>query len=436
MGYILGGLCIVAAFYGYYKYRFIFNPITSMFFIWGIILSISELGLYSTVVPSDKFYLIAAFGLLAFFLGTLLGSKDIRITLGKRNVATYSGLRSKQSVYTINYNLMYILGAISLIYYFIQLAVVVRLLLSGYDYSYIRTLAVSVDENGLNSSQLFTVLYNFIASPTTYLLIALLPIEIFFGKRKKLFIAECIMVMVLFVLTTGGRSVILWFGIYLLLVFLLYCKFNKINNIRISKKYKRLLIVCGIALFMFLFYMTLSRRSGDVDFVKEIFLYFVAPLPHADHYFDVVDKSGKYGYGVSSFYGLLYPFFFLLRLIGIFNGYPEFITEIRYMSFDMMETGYYIGGGIYMNAFVTAFYQPYLDGRYLGVFIIMLLFGFVCNLYFVRAYKEKDVKAMLIYCLLLQKVIFSFVRFYFTQQAQSLCFLLAFLAIRRGFKQL
>ena len=99
------------------------------------------------------------------------------------------------------------------------------------------------------------------------------------------------------------------------------------------------------------------------------------------------------------------------------------------MSFEMMETGYYIGGGLYMNAFVTAFYQPYLDGRYVGVFLILMLFGFMCNQFFVRAYYDIDMKAILIYILLLQKILFSFVRFYFTQQAQALCFILAFLVV-------
>lgn len=94
-----------------------------------------------------------------------------------------------------------------------------------------------------------------------------------------------------------------------------------------------------------------------------------------------------------------------------------------------METGYYIGGGLYMNAFVTAFYQPYLDGRYVGVFLILMLFGFMCNQFFVRAYYDIDMKAILIYILLLQKILFSFVRFYFTQQAQALCFILAFLVV-------
>lgn len=97
----------------------------------------------------------------------------------------------------------------------------------------------------------------------------------------------------------------------------------------------------------------------------------------------------------------------------------------------MMETGSYIGGGLYMNAFVTVFYQPYLDGRYLGVFLILLIFGYMCGFFFKKAYYSFDVQAILIYILLLQKILFSFVRFYFTQQAQSICFILAFVVITK-----
>ena len=422
---ILSFICLLIAILGYYKHKLVFNPITSMFALWGIILTFSNMGLYSVNVPRDKFYIIIALGLLGYLIGVLFGSTKVKLRKEKLDNRKFN------FEYCINYSLMNFLGIITLIYYFIQFLIVVRLLLSGYDYSYIRLLAVSQEENILRSSQLFVVLNNFIASPVTYLMIALLPIEIFFGKKKKFFILECIGVMMLFVLTTGGRSVILWIGLYFLCVFFIYLKYSGKKKFYISKKYKRIIFFGGILLFLFLFYMTKSRKGDDVDFLQQLFVYFVAPLPHADCFFDVVDHSGRFGYGVSSFYGLFYPLFFLFRLVGIFNDYPEFITQIRYMSFEMMETGSYIGGGLYMNAFVTVFYQPYLDGRYLGVFLILLIFGYMCGFFFKKAYYSFDVQAILIYILLLQKILFSFVRFFFTQQAQSIFFFLAFFVITK-----
>lgn len=425
MIWILSFACIIIALYGYIKSRFLLNPITSMFGLWGILLPCSGMGFYSTNIPGEEFYLVVLIGLLGYLLGTILGRKKIVVGI---NIDPKANIRDPKK-YKINYTILYILGTIAIIYYFAQLMVVFRLLLSGYDYSYIRELVVSGENNVLNSSALFTVLYNFIASPVTYLLIALLPVELFFGKKKKIFIIMSLGVMFLFVLTTGGRSVILWILLYFVCVFMFYQRSTNKYDFRQIRKYKRWIIAGSIILFIFLLVMTKSRKGKDVDLLQQIFVYFVAPLPHADHYFEVVKDTNVFGYGVSSFYGLLYPFFFLLRLIGVFQEYPKFITDIHYMSFEMMETGYYIGGGLYMNAFVTAFYQPYLDGRYMGVFLVMMLFGFICNQFFVRSYYELDMKAILIYILLLQKILFSFVRFYFTQQAQALCFILAFLVV-------
>ena len=59
----------------------------------------------------------------------------------------------------------------------------------------------------------------------------------------------------------------------------------------------------------------------------------------------------------------------------------------------------------------------------------MFLFGGLSGRVFYEAYYKKNVKYLLIYMLVLQKIIFSYVRFYFTQQAQSICFLLAFLMV-------
>ena len=119
---------------------------------------------------------------------------------------------------------------------------------------------------------------------------------------------------------------------------------------------------------------------------------------------------------------------FLLQRLRI-DVFTPYVLTIYNMSFQDLQVGYDIGGDINMNAFVTAFYQPYLDGRYIGIFFILALFGFVSGRFFLKAYYKNDMKAVLIYILLLQKIVFSFVRFYFTQQAQSICFLLSFFVV-------
>lgn len=408
------------------KFHFILNPITVACFIWSIILPLSSSELYGVFVPSDKTYLVIIVGFSSFLIGAFVGSTRSRFVLSKDNLS----VGYLQPKYRVNYTFVHIICLISIGYYLFQLVIVVRLLTSGMSYYSIRQIAVGSGENVLNSSTLIAQLKGVIAYPTTYMMIALLPVELFFGKKNKIIIFEAIVLMVMFVLTSGGRSVILWFAVYVIAIFFFYKKQHPDFAIKVGRKYKKYIIILLVLLFIFMLYITKSRKGDEVDLVRELYIYFVVPMTHFSHYIDVVDGSGVYGMGISSFYGFLYPLFYLLRLLRIFHGYPEFILNVHYMSFEMMERGYPVGGGINMNAFVTMFYQPYLDGRIIGVVMIMLIFGFVCSRAFVNAYYRNNIRALLVYILFLQKIIFSVVRFYFTQSTQAICIVFAILAIR------
>ena len=75
------------------------------------------------------------------------------------------------------------------------------------------------------------------------------------------------------------------------------------------------------------------------------------------------------------------------------------------------------------------FYQPYIDGRFVGVFLICFLFGYLCNYSYKLAHDHKNLKYVLIYLLLLQKITDSMVRFYFTQTSQAVCIIYALFAV-------
>lgn len=422
MPVLLGVLCIVIALYGYNKTKYVFNPITAMFIMWGLILPFSCWGLYDTVVPSDKVYFIITIGLVAYLIGTMLGTKPVEYSLG---ILKTSIVRE----YKFNYYLIYILFLVSAVYYLFQLVIVVGLLRSGFDYTYIRNLTTATEENVLRSSALITVTKAFVATPVTYLSLALLPFEILKKKKNWFVVIGSIVLMMMYLLTTGGRSVLLWCALYFVAAILMQKNLIDYGMLRrYMRKYRKIIIVGGVTLLIVLLKMTFARKGSDTDLLKQVYIYFVCPLQNLDYHLNVVDSSRVYGYGLSSFYGLIYPILFVLSKLG-FKVFTPHLETIYAMSFQDLQMGYDIGGGIYMNAFVTAFYQPYLDGRYIGVILVMIIFGFASGRAFYSAFYKQNKKALLIYLLLLQKIIFSFVRFYFTQQAQSFCFLLAFLII-------
>lgn len=422
-------MCAIAAIIGWIQTKFIFNPLTIMGVIWGIIIPFSSFGLYRTDVPSEKAYDIIFIGLLTFFIGSIIGFRRRRIVFRFKK---REGNSDKNRKYELNYALLHILCIISIIYMCFQMLLVIQLLLSGNRYDLIRVLYASGDSE-FKSSPIQVILQAFIASPTAYLVIALLPLEILKQKneRNKTFIIESILVVVLWVLTSGGRSIILWLGLYMVVAYLLKKKSRKFDWKHFWKKNKYLIIIAAIGLFVFLYAMTLSRKGDDVDFLREIYIYFVCPIPFFDYHMNNLDHTYAhlYGYGISSFYGLLYPILYILRLV--LGTQSSYIEQIYNMSFSMLETGKNIGGEIYMNAFATVFWQPYLDGRWVGVFIILLLFGLVCSRFLYNAKYAGDDRSVLLYMLLVQKVVFSMVRFYFTQQSQAFCFIFALIIMKK-----
>ena len=435
MVFVITIICWIIAILALLQSRFIFHPVGLMFFIWGILIPISASGAYGVHVPSDRSFSIMEVGLAGYLIGALIGSHktNFRIVLGRNKAAD-----TRECIgYNIRYNLLYVLNWISIVFFIFQAVIVVSLLRSGYDYSYIRELATTEDYNVLRQSRVLSNVRVFIATPVTYLEIAILPIEIFYGRKDKKLICQIIAMIFLWVFTSGGRSIIIWEVLYFVCVLLIQKKkINKIEWRALFNKYKYPFIIGGICLLLFLYFITISRKGEDVDFLKQFYIYYVAPLSFFDYHINALDSStSKYlvGYGVSSFYGFFYPILFVYKLVA--GSYPDFIESIYYRSFGILEHGVDIGGGIWMNAFATFFYQPYLDGRFIGTFIILMLFGYLCMRIYRKAKDGSDPKYMLIYLLLLQKISDSMVRFYFTQQVQAIAFILAFVVIVKVYRQ-
>lgn len=423
MIFIISIICACIAILGFLRRdNFILNPITVMFSIWAIILPLSAFDAYGVPPISDKAMLIISVGLLGFLVGCIDG-KTIKLQAG--SMCFFNPFEK----HTLNYPFLYIMYTISTIY-LVGLAIIsIKLMLQGYNLDYIRELATSEDMNEIRVSMFSILIRNFVATPTVYLAIAVLPIDLIYGKRKiSIFILTFIMVFC-WVLGTAGRSIILWAILYFIAAILFGKRVGL--EIAISNRIKHMAIVVCILLVIFLFWSTVSRKGENFDMIRQVFIYYIAPLKHFDSYVNLIDSSYKdlYGYGGASFYGFLYPVLYAGRLISGTSSFSDFWITIRDLSFNRLEHTTWLGGDIHMNAFVTIFYQPYIDGRLFGTFIICLLFGYICSRSYRLAFKENNLQFLLIYFLLLQKIVDSMVRFYFTQTSQAMCMIYALFAV-------
>ena len=429
---ILTVLCIAVALISWAKLKNPFNPFTFMFVLWAIWIPLSDAGFYHMRHPSEKTYGVVLCGLIAYLIGCLVGCLC-------RSIHTKQNASSKDDSTQINYSLLYVLCFIAIMFYLYQFSKVVPLILSGHSLGDIRELVFSDDENEMRSSGVIVALNYFLVTPTTYFMAAFLPVELFKTKKNKAIIIETIIMLLLWIMTTGGRTVLLFMGASVACVFIqrkinsnksLIAFILEIGKIRISKLKVRIALISFSALFLaVMFWVTFSRTGKDTDLLHQLYVYFGAPIELLDYYIKDVDRhhSDLYGYGLSSFYGFAYPVMFVLRKLGIVNPYPQHMLTIHELSVTRLQDHVNLGGSVGINAFATLFFQPYLDGRFFGVAVSLFVLGFMAGLFYSKWKMQKSFMFQTAYLLILHKLLFSMVRFWFTQPGQAISLILAFI---------
>ena len=427
--------CAVIALVGWIRLKNPFNPFTAMFILWAIWVPLSDAGVFGMTHPSRRIYQVILCGLIAYLIGCLLGARFHRVR-GKTAAShpTDEGMK-------VQYPLLYFLCFIAILFYLYQSGQVIRLILSGHDLAYIRDLVFSKSENEMRASGLIINLNYFLVTPTTYFMMAYLPAELFKEKKNKLLIGEAVLMLFLWILTTGGRTILLFMAVSVVCVYFNEKKKKELSLRsllrRLTKKKpntlktKLLVIVASVSVLGIIFGITFLRKGADVDLFRQFYVYYGAPIRLLDYYVKIIDNqhSDMYGYGLSSFYGFAYPVMFCLRLLHVIKGYPEHMLTIHEWSISKLQDSVYLGGRIHINAFVTMFFQPYLDGRFVGVAIVLAIFGFAAGLFYFKWIKYKSVRYQTAYLLMLHKILFSMGRFWFTQPGQALSLLLVFVAI-------
>lgn len=140
-----------------------------------LLLAFSRLGLFGVPVPNSDTYLLLFIGLFSFFVGFV--SVDLKKWFGRKNIFFRKFESDVKYSYVLNFKIVIVLYSITFVYLAYQAVIVIGLLQSGLTLSAIRELFTSSDLNLLRQSNYMVAIQNFIATPTVYLAIAILPIE-------------------------------------------------------------------------------------------------------------------------------------------------------------------------------------------------------------------------------------------------------------------
>ncbi|HHY83211.1 MAG TPA: oligosaccharide repeat unit polymerase [Clostridiales bacterium] len=400
---------------GYIIEKNIYNPVTCFFVYWAGVMSLLFLGDYfGANKTSTRAFLLILTGLVSYFAGCALVSRY------KGNLGLSAVSNNRNYEYVLRYKLLYIIYGVVLLYLLYNSITIIQLLMSGDSLAEVRKLYTNREEyNIIRKSALNVVFKSYVSTPVIYLSLPLAVVDFFDGRKDKLLIVMTLSMVALWVLNTGGRSVILWLAMYCVAAMFIYSEKLKLNRNLI----KWVLLSTALLIAALIFISNLRRSNFSL--LREIFIYFEAPIPHFDYRISYIDSNypHTYGFGMSSLNGLINPVLFFLENIGLIS-YPSIYLIVKHLSFEALETTVDIG--VRMNAFVTMFYQFYLDGRVFGIILGSLLFGGFCSWIYYKMKYSMNKMMVVLYLLIIQKLLFSVVRFYFYQPSHVIGFILVF----------
>lgn len=339
-----------------------YNPIILFNFWWGITILISGFGFFGIYVPTINTYIIMLVGIISFNFACIarltIGIKKWNISNQNDNITYYS---LKEVIYFI-----IVVQLLVIVELLRRSLIVMQLLTSGMDYERIRYIYFATDEiisgyNQILSSYLVTPVITF-----SLILVSLLLIE---KKINKTFMFTTTICVGLFSFSSGGRGIILTFGLTMFLAFLIQ---DKQIKIKFSKKIW-LTIFFAIIIYS-LSYITIARGTSAnfTDVLRTVTLYFTAPYIFFEQLSPYALQNTRLLYGGAFFGGIVDTVILVCRFLGglDFNTMSSYIGKYNQMYL-------YVGGSLNYNAFPTMIYTFLYDFNYLGVILGPLLFGVI-----------------------------------------------------------
>ena len=384
----------------------LFNPIVLFFGLWGIITLLSSLHLFGLKEASNKAYIIILVGLLGFLSGFLL----IQLLCKKTNIKRFSLISN--NVYEINYNVMYVLLLISIIYTSFRVYRTFSLLAEGYGLFKVRLLSFEP----INRSLIGLLDYYFrsyFIKGIVYICVIVAAVDYFAGKKDKKLLIMTLILVLLSSISSGGRLTMYNFIIVFLFALIIFRK-----NSQIQRKYIYIISVVFLSLIISMYVISIVRKK-DFDLFRTLYVYFASCIPFMEYHVDIVSKTGEYVYGMGFFSGIIKPILLFLSKVGIldrpdkFNLFNELIADLQ----NVINLG-----DVRYNAFVTLFYYFYFDFGHLGVLLGSLMYGAMSGFSYLSVKKKLNYLNVAIYLLIVQGMFTSMIRWAFSVPAYVFAF--------------
>ena len=398
------------------------NPLTIFYGEWLLILYLSKMHLYNINSVSDNAYMLILIGLVFFSIGYFLA----------RVIPKKHFFNKAKITYSINKKAIILLSASSFIFFFFDFAKSMGYLLRGQSLGFLR---MQAQEGSLFGNPVQNALRIIITAPFSTVLTVLAPVTFFLSndkRYKKTLLIWTVLILGERLLSDGGRSPF----VYLILAMLVSYSFSKKKKktlkkvkkglvVRVTKRFKyiSLFVVLGAIL---LFYVTLSRSGADSRRIT--YFYFAMEPVMLDKWCKLVDSSGLYAFGMASFNGFLFVFFYIIvNTFGSILGftYPKYWRSI-YEMIESLGTNWQIitNGGLQANSYASIFWTFYFDARILGIILGMFIYSFFACYWYRRTISDSCERNVAIYSLVFIGLFYSFQQFIFQNIYYSISFLM------------
>jgi oligosaccharide repeat unit polymerase len=361
----------------------IYNPFILFNAWWGITILISSLGLFDIFTPSAKTYSVMLIAILSFNFSVifmLYTSKKGRVDSKK-----VKGFEI-ESKYLLNHNSNFIkllMFTHSIIFFILVLRSIkaIKLLLSGLSYSAIRYNYFKLDTimSGYDH-----IINNLFVIPILTFSMIFVSLQYFQSKYNKIIMFSTIVCIILFVFSSGGRSILITFGIIFITSYLI----NKKDSYPINLSKKILMQMLLLFILFSLLYVSLRRLEtggGINEVLSTVVRYFSASYLYYENMIVFVKKDEVLLYGMAFFGGIIDFFIFIFRFLGLdINPISSYISEYNQLYITVNSEG-----AIY-NAFPTMIYTFFYDFGYLGIILGPLLFGYLSFIIYNRMILTND----------------------------------------------
>ena len=412
--------CFIVALVAMREERTVINPLSVFCFVWMAVLFFST-NTTRLDYPQNETIGWIIIGVVAYTLGYIFQRiLKIRFTFG-----SWATLRDQVAI--PRYKLLLFCASVCMLF-FLRDLILVFLNGGSFNLRYIQQFLRSSDYTIVSNPIENTINLLFI-QPIAFALPAICAVDIFYGEKNKHLITITVLMLLFKMMSTANRSGFLLLFIYILIVGLIFIRNSRslsFKNNRLLKRYKYLLLAIVIIASLVLVITTISR---GVDLSTNIYLNLAIPPRMFEIWSKTVQEVELHGYGETSLMGFLLPIKYIFN--NILKIWDATNINAVYNMIQLTDVQWvWPGPKITANAYVSMFWNLYTDFRYGGILVGSFLYGTISAQSFWNAIRTNNPRMLSVFCLILYSVLYSFVRFQFSDSR----FVLAIFAYKKDYK--